>query len=706
MRNRRIVVYMLIIVVVLIGFNGTKEIILGNEATDTKLTELLGKYTELTKERDAIAKQSNNIIISEAISENDKHTPIYKKTIDKSDKKYLYRSLASIGDTDAMINELFGIMAEVAVDKAKSNTLNIVIKKIQKAFNQKELGSNFPATKRIVDSLTVSTLSSSSQSLVNALVIDCGSIMEKYISVNNTYGAVSSRDIELLFKLFYSTIMDGKNDPVDLMNSFAMIKWSNDKINIILIAVRTFEKMPDVSPEEMIGYIDDIIDNYNSYCIKNGKVTVSTNIINRSELLMILRSYDKAVRNGAVYTSSSGEKLRLKELSDLYFSMLRIIMNDEDKCNIYINTMERLINARIQNNNQEFVTAIFDIIELTLKDKGYFGFKQSLKQINDQLDDINERILGCKSENDKKAVIEVLKNCKGNLKDIEENAESAYKDYNKSDLNNYKELYGSYSKKYESIQKNIKTLKDNIIILKGVLNIDHCLDSEENIKIGLLIDSIDGKITEWDNKLEKYIAFYNSEIGMVIKRFKRIKPLVNAAVAYTATYSSDQTDEKDLKESRKQIVENLITETANRYERYDEWIFSIGINTGFMFPGHTKDGWNFYPPQVSLPLGFYLQSMPEENSGFSLGHIGLYFFDLGQYVFYDKNSDVKEASWKNAFTLGMQLGFFIFSSPDMLFNAGIDVRYSPALHTEGEKRRDDIWAGVYCSYYVPFFDFN
>lgn len=711
MSNRRMAGYILIIVTVMISVTGNEKLVFADADNDKELSDLQNKYDTLTEQRDKITKESVTIIVREAITENNQNKPIYRKSINQdraSGSLKVYKTTGTVTNTDKVINDLFTIMAEIAVDKAKSNTLNIIIKKVQKIFDQNKLSLNFPETKRIIDSLTVSGISSSSQSLVNAFIADIGTLMETHISDKDTFDVVNSKDVKQLFKLFYSIMVENKNEPIDLMHSFGMTTWSDDKINIIIIAIRILEKMPDKSPEDVADYIDGIVSEY--YSIQ--KKAIEKEIISKSELLTFLRNYYKTVKD-----SSSEKKVRLKAFSDFSFGMLRIVLKDEIKSDIYINVAEQLINSRIDNNNREFVASVFNLIELTLRDYKKLNLSgNQLYQIYNELNSIVrdvQDIQECNKDEGITTLKKTIKDCMKNVEDIEKNIKSAFKDLrqviNERDLKNIEKFYYSYNDKYKKIKTDIKSLNDNVNDLQ-ITGIE-CIKNDKYLqkKISNAINSIKENITEFENKFDKCIANYDSKLEPVIKEFKRIKPLVTAITAYTETYSDDSADKENIKEIRKQIVENLITETTNRYQRYDEWIFSLGINTGFLLPVHTRDGSGIYPPFLSLPLGFYLQYMPDDSLhcyNFLPNHFGFYFFDLGQYLFYDENSEVQDASWENAFTIGAQVGWFIFSTPDMLYSFGFDIRYSPALHIEGESKKDDIWAGVYVSYYVSFFDFN
>ncbi len=645
-------------------------------------------------------------IITDAVNDNKNKATIHKGEIvisAASRNAQTQNNLGKAGAADDVVNELFSIMAEIAVDKAKSNTVNIIIKKIQKVFGDDDIGLLFPETKRVIDSLTVSNLASSSQFLINAMITDTGMLMENYFSVMVTSGKVQTDDIKLLFKIFYSVMMRDRGNPSDFVNGLAAVKWSNEKINVILVSIRILEKIPEKFPVDILADKGKIIKK-----LKEADATAD-DVISDQELLEILRNYDNAIRN-----SSTDRKVRLRALSDFYFSMLKIMTSSKN--DPYIDALEKLVNARIDNDNHALVVSIFELMDYTIQTGNMSSINNQTKIMLGQINKIEETIKKCGNDGSILEINEIIRNDRTVLQEVIDNALSIYIDLKQikeaDDIEKLETLYTSCKTKYESIKQKLGEVKGSIGSLKEKVKGVKCTEESDKERIIALLDSIDNDLDKWNNRITKYISFYDTKINIAIKKFKRVKPLINAITAYSVTYSDEPAgvNTTEIREARKQIIENLIRETANRYERYDEWVVSTGINTGFLFTGRTRDGWDLYPPLLSLPLGLYVQNLPEEKAWHPSDawptHYGFYFFDLGQYLFYDKNSEVKDVSWENAFTLGAQVGWFFFSTPDMLFNICLDVRYSPALNIEGEKKKKDVWAGITLSYYVPFFDFN
>lgn len=99
-------------------------------------------------------------------------------------------------------------------------------------------------------------------------------------------------------------------------------------------------------------------------------------------------------------------------------------------------------------------------------------------------------------------------------------------------------------------------------------------------------------------------------------------------------------------------------------------------------------------------LGFHLQISP---------------IDLGQFVSYDGNFQITSTRWANFVTAAVQAGALI-GPPSSPFMVGLDLRWAPTLFTQAEAQADPMAPpaerggafrfGLFFGYYVPFFDFN
>lgn len=213
---------------------------------------------------------------------------------------------------------------------------------------------------------------------------------------------------------------------------------------------------------------------------------------------------------------------------------------------------------------------------------------------------------------------------------------------------------------------------------------------------------------------------------------RKLSALAAAVASYAKNYASgdEHLDEKQAKaqrEARKKAIESMMDLTTQRSERANEFIVSLGINPGFHLlgaqagPGATGKSNAFYT-QLTLPTGVALQWLAP-RLGKHLGfHMQFSVLDLAQFVSFDgqANRSMTNLTWSDFVTVGLQLGFLIGKSPNAQFFLGTDFRYAPSLsfqdaladdanamkRAEYDRNRGVFRGGVSIGYYVPFFDFN
>jgi hypothetical protein len=189
----------------------------------------------------------------------------------------------------------------------------------------------------------------------------------------------------------------------------------------------------------------------------------------------------------------------------------------------------------------------------------------------------------------------------------------------------------------------------------------------------------------------------------------RVRALLNALLAYARTYERQAPDGLEPAERRKQVIETLMNAATDRSQRQDDWIASVGVNVGFEATGYQSidgDGQSF-TPQLSLPLGIFLQRGPDRcTPGF---HAGAFLADVAQYASYQSDGTTADPRWDSAVALGAQLGIVLGSIADP-FVIGLDARYAPTLFSTAKSSEPaaggTLRLGVFASYYVPFFDLN
>ncbi|QSQ16324.1 hypothetical protein [Myxococcus landrumensis] len=192
--------------------------------------------------------------------------------------------------------------------------------------------------------------------------------------------------------------------------------------------------------------------------------------------------------------------------------------------------------------------------------------------------------------------------------------------------------------------------------------------------------------------------------GMAIRRGSAV---IQSAVSYARTY--EKADLAEAQAQRRKVIESLVDELNDRSNRGGETITTLGIPVGASVIGYgkTQGDWDYYTPQLSLPVTMAMQIVPAV--GKSVGwHFGFSLLDLGQYVSYERSGDVTTPDWRTAFMIGGQAGILLGSS-DNLFLVGVEGRYAPALFPEDREngtRGGAVRFGLFAGYYVPLFDLN
>lgn len=202
---------------------------------------------------------------------------------------------------------------------------------------------------------------------------------------------------------------------------------------------------------------------------------------------------------------------------------------------------------------------------------------------------------------------------------------------------------------------------------------------------------------------------------------KKTLAVAGALTTYASTYTTadgktETQNAEQLHDARKKAIEGLIDATTQRSDRGGEFVASLGVNPGFVLSGYQrlpKAGTEnqYMPPQLSLPIGLAFQWLPntKDNEKWKIGHhIQFAAADLGQFIAIAQDGTVSEARWDSFLMAGLQYGVII-GTPSNNFMIGVDARWSPTVFTKSGDATDGggaLRAGLFASYYVPFFDLN
>lgn len=198
-----------------------------------------------------------------------------------------------------------------------------------------------------------------------------------------------------------------------------------------------------------------------------------------------------------------------------------------------------------------------------------------------------------------------------------------------------------------------------------------------------------------------------------IPGLRKLAALGGAVATYVSVYNSTkESDAAAAREARKKSLESLIDSATDRHDREHSWIVSLGSNVGAGWTYTTKrqdDGKSEGGIAVRVPFGVALQYLPAAGRRTERGelqwhrwlgvHAGLQLFDLGQFV----RSDDADVKWSSFVAPGVELGALI-GTPSSAFSIAVHGAYAPALTDDSTR---GAWrVGFSIGYYVPFFDLN
>jgi len=194
--------------------------------------------------------------------------------------------------------------------------------------------------------------------------------------------------------------------------------------------------------------------------------------------------------------------------------------------------------------------------------------------------------------------------------------------------------------------------------------------------------------------------------------FRKGSQLIGTVVAYADVIrdTKDQ-DPQAARAARKHALEGLIDAATDRTGRDAARIFSIGSNVGLSFTRNDPRGTataTSWDPALRIPLMVNFDWLNLFGSKHLGWHAGLTLADLGQFAAVDADGNVDEVRWTSFLSPGIELGLLVGRQAHP-FNITVHAEYAPAAfpHVENDRDVAGAWrVGVSVGYYVPFFDLN
>lgn len=280
----------------------------------------------------------------------------------------------------------------------------------------------------------------------------------------------------------------------------------------------------------------------------------------------------------------------------------------------------------------------------------------------------------------------------------------------------------------------------DVMIRVQCRNETQCQDSKTSYQLQTLRDTIlaalDGDVSTVLVKsgmvLQEYLAAKCEEASdkdkcsdgtrKVLLRLRQATALIGAIASYAETYSVDDKSAEDqaaAREARKQAIESLIDAATERRGREGDTIVSIGSSVGVQAIGGqlryddagSLSERELVAGQVSLPMGVAWQRFRGKDAKIAGLHAQLSLVDLGQFLARSDGDQADDLTWADFVMIGGQVGLII-GSPSNPLVIGLDARWSPTLfesvtdETTSTSKRGALRAGLFVSYYVPFFDLN
>lgn len=200
-------------------------------------------------------------------------------------------------------------------------------------------------------------------------------------------------------------------------------------------------------------------------------------------------------------------------------------------------------------------------------------------------------------------------------------------------------------------------------------------------------------------------------------RLTKVGQLLGSVASYITVYNDSKgADPAAAREARKQALIRMIETATDRSARGGHFLISLGSNVGIGgFQTHTRDRVEDSSFSIRVPVGAAFQWLPlgdAAEGGLCRKHIGLHLgltlADLGQFLAVDDRGAVDDVRWSNFVSPGAEVGVLV-GTPSNTFTFTLSGAYAPALFERGSgdnKTQGAYRIGFSVGYYVPFFDFN
>ncbi len=159
-------------------------------------------------------------------------------------------------------------------------------------------------------------------------------------------------------------------------------------------------------------------------------------------------------------------------------------------------------------------------------------------------------------------------------------------------------------------------------------------------------------------------------------------------------------------EERRKAMSSLIEAGTDRKNRDGAVIVSLGVGVGFggNWRYHRGGDMNNFTPQLSLPVGIALERLPGKR------YIGLHgqltALDIGQFAAVSSDSgELPKANVGTAVAFGLTGGILLGRAAYSV-RLGGSFGYAPTFQPERSIRPGGVYGGFFLGTYVPFLDFN
>jgi hypothetical protein len=192
------------------------------------------------------------------------------------------------------------------------------------------------------------------------------------------------------------------------------------------------------------------------------------------------------------------------------------------------------------------------------------------------------------------------------------------------------------------------------------------------------------------------------------KETKRAFILIGGLLDYAATFTNKSDKDADLHDQRTKVLESLTRSMTDRTNRAGDTILSVGgalrLVAGRTWKADSRKTHAFWGP-LSLPLGVAVTHLPSGKCPVGL-HIQVDALDLGQYLSYDNQANVRKPDLEDALAPSVTIG--VAAGTSVPFVAGLTGAYVPhaVVDPANPGTKGALSLGVTAGFAVPLLDFN